>query len=65
VGLLVTRPTKADIKKGKYEYDDLLERAEALKNDLPLLYINSNLPDVPDVEKINRLLVEMREMYYN
>jgi uncharacterized protein len=54
-----------DIKQGKYEYDELVEKAETLKNELPSLYANSNLPDTPDVEKINRLLIEMRKKYYH
>lgn len=53
-----------DIKQGKYEYDELLSKAETLKNELPLLYQNAVLPDTPDVENINRLLIEMRKSYY-
>ena len=52
------------VKEGKFEYDDLLQKAEALKNELPVLYQESGLMDEPDIEKINRLLVEMREEYY-
>lgn len=52
------------IKEGKYEYDELLSKAEALKDELPLLFQKSNLPETPDVENINRLLIEMRESYY-
>lgn len=52
------------IKEGKFEYDELLNKAEELKNDLTLLYQQSSLPDVPDVEHINRLLIEMRKEYY-
>ena len=53
-----------DVKEGKYEYDDLLNKAGVLKNELPALFQKSNLPDEPDVDSINRLLVEMREAYY-
>jgi len=53
-----------DIKLGKYEYDDLLQKSEELITGLPLLYQKSDLPDVPDMEKINSLLIEMREDYY-
>jgi len=53
-----------DIKQGKYEYDELVERAEALKNELPLLYANSTLPYEPDLVFVNKLLNEMRENYY-
>jgi uncharacterized protein len=52
------------IKNGKFEYDDLIQKAESLKDKLPLLYQNSNLPDMPDVGKMDELLIKMREKYY-
>jgi hypothetical protein len=52
------------IKAGKFEYDELLEQAAALKEQLPLLYQNSGLIDEPDLEKINEVLVKMRELFY-
>ncbi len=52
------------IKEGKFEYDELVQKAEALKNELPALYRQSNLQDEPDEEMINRLLVKMRDDYY-
>jgi len=48
------------IKEGKFEYDELVEKATALKDELPLLYLQSNLKDEPDMESINELLIEMR-----
>jgi predicted nucleotidyltransferase len=53
-----------DVKAGKYEYDELVQQAEGLKSELPELYAQSKLPEMPDVEQINRLLVELRERYY-
>lgn len=53
-----------DVKQGKYEYDDLLTKAELLKNELPVLFQRSNLPGEPNADSINRLLVDMRENYY-
>jgi uncharacterized protein len=52
------------IKEGKFEYDELLEKAEALKNELPLLYQHSELQDEPDIYKIDELLIKMRKGYY-
>ena len=52
------------IKEGKFEYDDLVQRAEALKGELPLLYQNSGLMDEPDIKMIDELLIKMREVYY-
>lgn len=53
-----------DIKHGKYEYDELVEKAEALKNELPLLYANSALVGEPDLVLVNKLLAGIRENYY-
>ncbi len=52
------------IKEGKYEYDELVLKAEELKNELPFLYKKSRLRKEPDVENTNRLLIEMRKEYY-
>lgn len=52
------------IKEGKFEYDELVQKAEALKDELPMLYQNSNLMKEPDVKQINDLLIKMREQYY-
>jgi predicted nucleotidyltransferase len=52
------------IKEGKFEYDELVQQAEALKDELPLLYQQSNLKNEPDLEDINSLLIKMREVYY-
>lgn len=52
------------VKEGKFEYDDLLKQAEALKMELPALYHNSTLPDKPDMDIVEGLLIKMRETYY-
>ena len=52
------------IKAGKFEYDELVAKAEAMKNQLPLLYQQSDLPEAPDAAAVNKLLIKMREVYY-
>lgn len=52
------------IKEGKFAYDELVQQAEALKDELPLLYQKSDLKDEPDLNIINEILVKMRESYY-
>jgi uncharacterized protein len=52
------------IKQGKFEYDELVEKAEALKKELIGLYEKSGLKAEPDMEEVNKLLIEMREEYY-
>ena len=53
------------IKEGKFEYDELVEKAMALKDELPLLYQNSGLMNEPDVKLVEKTLVRMRELYYD
>jgi len=52
------------IKEGKFEYDELVEKATVLKNELPLLYQQSDLMDEPDIKLIEETLIKMREAYY-
>jgi len=52
------------VKQGKYEYDELLQKAEALKGELPALYEQSGLQDEPDIKHIDSLLIKMRKSYY-
>jgi hypothetical protein len=54
-----------DIKKGKFEYDELVSWAEERKLELAELYATSNLPERPDLNKINNLLIEIRNNYYS
>lgn len=53
-----------DIKQGKYEYDELVKKAEELKNKLPKFFQKSGLPDAPDLDTVNKLLIKMRNEYY-
>lgn len=52
------------IKQGEFEYDELVQKAERLKDELPALYQQSDLQDEPDIERIDGLLIEMRKIYY-
>lgn len=52
------------IKSGAFEYDDLVAKAELIKNELPALYRDAELAEVPDVAAIYRLLINMRQLYY-
>lgn len=53
-----------DIKKGKYEYDELVVWAEERKQELEMLYANSSLHERPNLIKVNNLLSSIREEYY-
>ncbi len=52
------------IKDGKYEYEELVQKATVLKDELPLLYQQANLQREPNLERVNELLIKMREAYY-
>lgn len=52
------------IKEGQYEYEDLVESAGALKEELGDLYANSNLPETPDKERAEELLIKIRTQFY-
>lgn len=52
------------IKEGKFEYDELLRKANELKEELPLLYQQSALREKPDVKKIEEILIKIRNIYY-
>ena len=52
------------VKEGKFDYDELVQKAEALKDELPALFQNSDLPVEPDINSIDSLLIKMRETYY-
>ena len=53
-----------DIKQGRFEYEELVAKAELLKAELSELYQQSTLPDFPDLSVINKLLVAVRKEFY-
>lgn len=53
-----------NVKKGVYEYDELVAQAEEIKTELDDLYDSANLLEEPDFEKVNELLVDVRHSYY-
>jgi hypothetical protein len=52
------------IKSGKYDYKDLLDMADSLMTQIESAYLESDLPDVPDKEKLETVLVSMRNELY-
>lgn len=53
-----------DIKYGNVEYDVAIDYAENIMKDLPELYKNSNLPEIPDFEYLNNTLISTRKLLY-
>lgn len=67
-GSLITRVNNRDellaIKKGELEYDSLLKYADELITAIELQYSLTNLPDSPNKEKSEAILVAMRNELY-
>lgn len=63
----VRRPNRKElleIRKGKFEYKDLIEKANEKYSELENVFNNSTLPDHPDVEWLKKLLYELRVKFY-
>ncbi len=65
--VIVRRPNRElllNIKKGDFAYEDLVQKAETRLDLISEAYSASDLPDFPDLERINALLVNVRKEYY-
>ncbi len=54
-----------DIKKGKFEYEYLLEMAKEKQSEMEDAFRNSSLQDKPNATKIRKLFVQIREQFYS
>ncbi len=66
--IIVKRPNRdplLEIRQGKFLYNDLVEKAEARVIEIEQLYKNCNLPDEPDKNEINQLLIDIRKKFYS
>lgn len=65
--IIVRRPNREfllQIKAGAFEYAELLAKAEDRIARMDALYEASDLPEEPDLERLNELLVEVRKDFY-
>lgn len=53
------------IKNAEFEYDDLVEKAETIKEQLDSIFDNSVLKEKPNLKEINNLLISVRDKFYN
>lgn len=64
----VRRKTDKDflwqVRMGEFQYDDLVKLAEEKILEINALFDNCALPEVPDLERANGLLLEIREGFY-
>jgi len=66
--VIVRRPNRdylLSIRKGDFMYEDLVKQAEEKIERVKELYNLSDLPEFPDKNKAEELLVQMREEFYN
>jgi predicted nucleotidyltransferase len=64
--LKIRRPNRdflLKIRSGEFEYEELVTRAEQLHADLGPAYAASDLPETPDRDRVNQLLVEIRKEF--
>jgi uncharacterized protein len=52
------------IRAGEFEYDDLIKMAEEKLMNIEIAYRKSDLPEAPDVQNAEALLVHIRESFY-
>lgn len=53
-----------EIKSGKYGFDEMIQYAEELMSKIEASAVASKLPEFVDKERVNELLVEIREALY-
>lgn len=66
-GIIVRRPNRdllLAIRKGAYDYDELLARINNLENEMDLAYEKTFLPDSIDKEFAEKLIVRIRKIFY-
>jgi hypothetical protein len=63
----VKRPNRnylLDIKAGNFEYDELVNKANQLQNEMETAFADSSLMEKPNRKKINDLTYQLREKLY-
>ncbi|WP_240935710.1 nucleotidyltransferase domain-containing protein [Hymenobacter sp. HDW8] len=66
--LHVRRPNRdflLQIRRGEFEYETLVEQAEALVMRVEAAFAASNLPEAPDKQAAEHLLIRMRQDWYS
>lgn len=65
--IIVRRPNREfllEIRAGKFSYEELVDEAERRVERIKNVYASSPLPEAPDLEKINNVLVTIRQEFY-
>lgn len=67
-GVITKRPDRdflLQIRSGVFDYEELLGWAEKRMEQIDKLYEQSPLPETPDRDSLNQLLIQMREDFYH
>ncbi len=65
--IIVTRPNREQllkVRKGEFDYDELVQWAEEKIDYIETAYANSQLPESPNKEEVVKILVDIRKEYY-
>lgn len=68
IGVITRRPNREEllrIRSGASGYEELLERAEAQMQRIEEAYEKSSLPEMPDTQVVEHLLVQIRAAFYS
>lgn len=66
--VVVERPNREElltIRKGEWQYEDLIKKAEVKMEEVERVYQESFLPNEPDYKRVEALLIELREDLYS
>jgi uncharacterized protein len=66
--IVVRRPDRDflwKVRSGAYEYQELVAMAEARIAQMDELYLQSHLPETPELKTINQTLIQVRKEFYN
>lgn len=67
-GIVVRRSNREEllsIRRGEYEYDNLISRIETLKNEMEIAFDSSLLPDSVDMDLLEEILLTIRKTKYS
>jgi len=65
--ILVKRPNREEllsIRRGEWQYDELIKKAKEKMQNVEEVFIHSSLPEKPNIRKVDALLVKLREILY-
>jgi predicted nucleotidyltransferase len=61
---LPERKMVVQIKRGEWKLEEVLKKSDELSDSCTRLYENTRLPDTPDFEGVNKLLMNIQEEYW-